>query len=140
MSTIRPELSSKNKWHINRYRYYELKYFCLQYDIYKQHYYESRSTGITGQKVSTQVCFSDPTWAEFIRKNDALCKMKLIEQAALATDPDLASYILEAVTKERSYTYLRSLKGMPCGKNTYYDRYRKFFYILDASFSTPLIE
>ena len=32
MSRERAELSKKNPYHIPRYRYYELKYFCRQYD------------------------------------------------------------------------------------------------------------
>ncbi len=37
-TTIRPELSDKNKYWIDRHRYYELKHFCMQYDIWKQAY------------------------------------------------------------------------------------------------------
>ena len=32
MSRERAELSKKNPYHIPRYRYYELKYFCRQYE------------------------------------------------------------------------------------------------------------
>lgn len=34
-TTIRPELSEKNPYWIERHRYYELKHFCLQYPIWK---------------------------------------------------------------------------------------------------------
>lgn len=30
-TTIRPEVSKKSKYWIERHRYYELKHFCLQY-------------------------------------------------------------------------------------------------------------
>ena len=36
MSRERAELSKKNPYHIPRYRYYELKYFCRQYDDWKK--------------------------------------------------------------------------------------------------------
>lgn len=36
-TTIRPELSEKNPYWIERHRYYELKHFCLQYPIWKKH-------------------------------------------------------------------------------------------------------
>lgn len=32
---IRPEISEKNKFWIDRHRYYELKHFCLQYPNWK---------------------------------------------------------------------------------------------------------
>lgn len=35
---IRPELSEKNKYWIEKHRYYELKHFCLQYVIWKKSY------------------------------------------------------------------------------------------------------
>lgn len=30
-TTIRPEVSEKNQYWIEKHRYYELKHFCLQY-------------------------------------------------------------------------------------------------------------
>ena len=35
-TTIRPELSEKNPYWIEKHRYYELKHFCLQYPIWKK--------------------------------------------------------------------------------------------------------
>ena len=37
-TTIRPELSEKNPYWIEKHRYYELKHFCLQYPIWKKAY------------------------------------------------------------------------------------------------------
>lgn len=37
-TTIRPELSEKNPYWIERHRCYELKHFCLQYPIWKKAY------------------------------------------------------------------------------------------------------
>lgn len=35
-TTIRPEISKKNRYWIDKHRYYELKYFCLQYPTWKK--------------------------------------------------------------------------------------------------------
>ena len=35
---LRPELSKKNKYWIDKNRFYELKYFCLQYPLWKKTY------------------------------------------------------------------------------------------------------
>lgn len=32
-----------------------------------------------------------------------------------------------------SYIYLKTRLGMPCGKDMYYDRYRRFFWLLGNS-------
>ena len=37
-TTIRPALSYKNKYWIEKHRYYELKHFCLQYPGWKRDY------------------------------------------------------------------------------------------------------
>ena len=60
-------------------------------------------------------------------------KIKMVERAARESDPDLYIYILKGVTEGLSYTYLKTKLNMPCGRDTYYDRYRKFFWLLNKS-------
>ena len=57
-------------------------------------------------------------------------KMQTIEQVAKDADTYLWQYILKAVTEGLSYTYLKTKLGIPCGKDMYYDRYRRFFWLL----------
>lgn len=59
---------------------------------------------------------------------DRICT---IEKAARDADPYLASYILKAVTEGLSYSYLKARLEIPCGRDMYYDRYRRFFWLLD---------
>jgi hypothetical protein len=58
-------------------------------------------------------------------------RIKLIERIAGEADEDLHNYILKAVTEGLSYTYLRTKMDIPCSRDMYYDRYRKFFWLLD---------
>ena len=60
-------------------------------------------------------------------------RMELVEKVAREADPYLASYILKAVTEGYSFTYLKSRLEIPCSRDTYYDRYRRFFWILSNS-------
>ena len=46
-TTIRPELSEKNPYWIEKHRYYELKHFCLQYPIWRKTY--SALDGLTNR-------------------------------------------------------------------------------------------
>lgn len=55
----------------------------------------------------------------------------MIEEAAKTADKDLYKYILKAITEGLSYTYMKTRMDIPCGKDMYYDRYRRFFWILD---------
>lgn len=54
----------------------------------------------------------------------------MVMDACIGADPSLADYILKAVTEGYSYTYLKTMLGIPCGRSMYFDRYRKFFWLL----------
>lgn len=56
---------------------------------------------------------------------------EMVEQAAIAADPGICIYILKCVTKGVSYDKLVA-EGIPCSRDYFYDRYRKFFWILDG--------
>lgn len=133
---LRAELSLKNKYHIDKHRYYELKHFCLQYPMWKQAYHEFSDASIPLSMISgmpTDNLPGDPTAKRVMMKMFYEDRIKLIEKTAIDTDPYLYSYIIKGVTEEKSYTYLKNVLGIPCGKDMYYDRYRKFFYLLSEA-------
>lgn len=132
-TTIRPEISKKNPYWIERHRYYELKHFCLQYRIWKKAY--DSLDGMSKHKPDSFIFAntnvkSDPTAQCVIAKEFYRKRMEMIEQSAIAADPYLATYILEGVTEGHSYEYLSTVKDIPCCKDTYYDVYRRFFWHL----------
>ena len=57
----------------------------------------------------------------------------MVEQAALGADAELYPYILRAVTEGLSYTALKMQADLPCCKDVYYDRYRRFFWLLSKA-------
>ena len=133
---IRPELSIKNKYHIDKHRHYELKHFCLQYPKWKKAYNSVDDTSVslsTIENVNSSNIPGDPTAKRAILKAHYSEKINLIEKTAMETDQYLCGYILKAVTEELSYTYLKTRLGMPCGRDMYYDRDRKFFWLLDEA-------
>ena len=137
MSTvIRPEVSSKNKYWIDKHRYYELKHFCLQYPEWKRAYAEFNDPGIPLsmiERMPTDNIPGDPTAKRAMLKAYYSDKIALIEQTALETDLYLREYILKAVTEGLSYAHLKTKLNIPCGRDMYYDRYRRFFWILSKS-------
>lgn len=133
---IRPEISTKNKYYIDKHRYYELKHFCLQYSTWKRTYKALDELHINTalyDQVSGGNNLSDLTAKHAIKKAQYSERISLIEKAAMNADEDLYVYILKAVTEGLSYTYLRTKLGIPCGRDMYYDRYRKFFWLLSNS-------
>ena len=133
--TIRPELSKKNKYWIGKHRYYELKYFCLQYPLWKKAYELLDGVRVCSYDLIyiSNNDIDDPTSICAEEREVYFNRMKLIEQAAIESDPYIASYILKAVTEGRSYTYLKTVLNIPCSRDTYYDRYRRFFWLLNDS-------
>ena len=84
-------------------KYLELKYFCLQYKQKKSKCNDNTSEG---------------------RK--ALIEVKLIEQIAFEIYPEIASYIIESVATGKSWSQL----NVPCGRRQFYEARNKFFNAL----------
>lgn len=132
-TVIRPEISDKSKYWIDKHRHYELKHFCLQYPSWKRKYETLGIPTISSsmmEKLPGTNTPSDLTARFAINKAYYWDRMKLIEQTAMEADRYLYEYILLAVTEGLSYTYLKTKLKMPCGRDMYYDRYRKFFWLL----------
>lgn len=135
MSTkIRPEISKKNPYWISKHRYYELLHFCLQYNEWKKKIETLQGMMLSAKPISQEPHSTDiydptPRFAlRIVYFND---KIERVKNAAEAADDAISSYILQSVTEGRSYRLLREIDGMPCSKEYFYDRYRRFFYILD---------
>lgn len=133
-TNVRAMISEKNKYWVSKHRYYELKHFCLQYPTWKD-------------QLKAVVELPGKPWEIIAIKNGitsdltAKCaiarqrleeRMCIVEESAYEADPELADYILKAVTEGYSYDYLQAKLGIPCSKDTYYRRYRKFFWILSG--------
>ncbi|MCC8085047.1 MAG: hypothetical protein LIP15_12560 [Clostridium sp.] len=132
-TTIRPELSERNQYWIERHRYYELKHFCLQYPIWRKAYLalDGLSRRPTDLALFRSNEHGDPTVRCAEAREAYQERMELVEQAAIATDADLSNYILRAVTEGISYDGLKMRFNIPCSKDAYYELYRRFFWLLN---------
>lgn len=129
-TVIRPVVSNKNPYAISKERYYELKHFCLQYSDYKRRMALERSKSpISGRLVCSrssahvtdkvgEMAANLVLWDGYIKMIDSCCK---------EAGGDIASYLHECVTKGKSYATIYP----PCSKEYFYQRYRKFFWLLD---------
>ena len=133
-TVIRAEISEKNKYYIDKHRHYELKHFCLQYKEWKKEYAKCNDAIIFASQIDrlpTDNTPSDITAKYAMQKIFYRDRINLIEKVAKEADEYLYEYILKAVTEGLSYPYLKTKMGIPCGRDMYYDRYRKFFWLLD---------
>lgn len=126
---IRPEVKSVE---MSKYRYYELKYFTLQYNEWKAEYarlglilrsQRHENDRVTGGELA------DQTANIAIRRDTLKRKMELVEKAAKETG-ELSPYIFEAVTEDRGWLYMRDMYGLVCTRAEWYRNYHLFFYFL----------
>ena len=131
---MRPELSRRNKYRIDKHRHYELKHFCLQYPRWKREYANLIEDGLVLSRIEKRGSGNvpgDPTANLALKKAYYHERIKMIEKTATDADQELGIYILRAVTEGLSYTSLDSAMSIPCSRDTYYDRYRRFFWLLN---------
>jgi hypothetical protein len=125
--------TSLRKYGISPHRFKELYHFCLQYNEWKDELKYKCDTvkSIEVTDMPTAHGNSDQVQGLAIRRAELSEKIKLIEDIAKEADADIYKYILKAVTNEGiTYNYLSTVMDIPCGKDMYYDRRRKFYWLL----------
>lgn len=131
---IRPEVSQRNPYWIEKHRYYELKHFCMQYPLWKKSYRALDGYGQSSKYVIRAVSErfdADPTMACAQALTYYANRIGMIDRAAHDASSVLAEYIVRGVTEGVSYDILRARHAIPCCRDEYYGAYRKFFWILD---------
>ena len=130
-TTIHPEVSKKNRYWISKHRFYELKHFCLQYNEWKEELNQiSVEPSINLDKIGQGHKLSDPTYEAVLRREQLTDKLKMVKDAAKICSDELGKYVFVAVTHGMSYEDLYGRYKIPCCKTTYYEIFRKFFWIL----------
>lgn len=124
---------NRNKYNISSNRFRELYYFCLQYNEWRDELKYKTDT-IAGQEISdlpgAHSC-SDGTSKLAMRRMELERNCRLIEKTAIEADAEIYQYLIKAATNENiSFHYLKTVMDMPCERDTYYDRRRKFYWIL----------
>ena len=112
-----------------KHRRLELVHFCLQYPDWKKELLAINYASVSRFHEVKTDNLSDPTSKNAMRAAYFSEKMKMVEKAAMLADESIANYILEAATTGISYLALAS-DGIPCSKDYFYDKYRKFFFCL----------
>lgn len=101
--------------------------YALMYQEWKAQY--KALGGITQQEPDTERMQSI-TERNAVMRQELGRKLEIIESTLKETDEFLYPWISMAVT-QRFMTYDNLLsKGMPCSDKTFYDRRRKFYYLL----------
>ena len=124
------------EYDLTNFAYRELFYFCMQYHEYKREiemilnsgggsatYYQAGR--ISGGR-------SDSTAYKAMRVKYLKDKCEMIEQTALAVDPDIYQPLLKNVTMGVTYEHMKACDiEILCGRRQFYEKRRKFFYLLN---------
>lgn len=131
MSTrIRNEVSEKNPYHIGKHRMLELKHFCLQYEEWRQEYVKLSVLMSYGYGERRGSDISDRTSTIATKAAELNGKMTMVKKCSKEAGGDIWTWLFEAVVCGLSFSDLEG-RGIPCGRDYYYERYRKFFWMLD---------
>ena len=133
MGKVKP-LNSR-RYNISGHRFWQLYHFCLQYNEWKDELKFQNDT-VRSMQISDMPgakTVGNPTENLAQRRVLLSDQCKLIEDTAKEADPEIWEYILKGVTCENaSYNYLRQIMNIPCGKNYYYEKRRKFYFLLSG--------
>lgn len=133
MSTdIRPELSKHSKYWIPKHRYYELKHFVMQFPYWKDQILATDS--LVRSKLDKNGKLNDipdPVGRAVELRTRYQHYIDICHDAAEKTDDKIGPSIWLAVIHGYSYETVKARLEIPCGREMYYELYRKFFWLLD---------
>lgn len=129
---MRSDQLPDSPYYLSKHRYMQLYHFCLQYQEWKSQYNELEGLREHADALPIQTSgHGDPTAGRAIRRAMLAERMKLVEDTAKETDPELAKYILRGVTDESTtYINMAMMDNIPCCSGTYTARKRKFYWLL----------
>lgn len=136
-TTIRPELSLKNRYWISKHRYYELKHFCMQYHEWKSKYTSidriMRSSSIVLANDKSENASPNPSITE--KYAEVLISLKeridIVEQSCKEASQEYCNALIAAVTTGVGYEKLKARYNIYLPKDCWYVLYRKVFWIID---------
>ncbi len=113
---------------ISKLAYRELFNFCLQYEEKKNKVKDLHnpyhSPQITGMPHGNGA--SNPVEQAVLKAERLSRDIELIDSTAEETDIGIAQAILKNVTQGIQYDYME----VPCGRRQFYEKRKKFFYLL----------
>lgn len=121
--------SPKSKYYLPRRVYMTVRNYCLNYESWVKEYRDSVGLrNVTSGSGSGGI--GDPTASQAMRLKSISDRIELIEQTAYEVEPSLHPYLLYGVTREHMTYEKLQAKQIPCERKMYYDRRRKFYYLM----------
>ena len=125
--------SYTGKYRLTKNEFLSAYYYAMRYNEWKDEYESLQDSlgTINYDGLPKGSTLGNPTEETGSMMAELKEKIEKIEQTVFETDNVLCKYLLKAVTNEGiTYNYLQMVMNIPCSKNTYYERRRKFYYLL----------
>ena len=126
MSGIRHKRKSK-RWWISEAESRLTYAYALMYNEWKNEYHAL--SGLL-QKDPEKDSGQSTTESAALRCEELARKMDMIDQVLIEADPDIYQWLKYAVVNRGVSYDVMLAKGMPCSDKVFYDRRRKFYYLL----------
>lgn len=125
-------LSEKNEFYLPKEEFLTVLHFAQQYPNWERELRTEPDTSkaITYDEERVQTSGGYDACSETAMRRYALAKKKqLVEDTVREVAPEIYEYLLLGVAYGWTFWQLQA-KGMPCEKDTYYNRRRKFYHLL----------
>ena len=126
--------SYRGKYKMSKAQFLSAKYYALRYNEWVLEYKAlcDTSQAITYSDMPNGSMNTNSAVEEAAIKAEAIHdKIRLIEQTAHDASPELAQYVLKAVTNyDVTFHMLKTLTDIPCGKDMFNNARRRFYYML----------
>lgn len=131
---IRTKISEKNAYYLDKYRYLELKNFCMQYPEWKR-----QANMIIGTASPCSIIeshhsngtHSDTTSTYAIASLYFTERISMVDKAAKMAVGDWWKSMVTAVTEGLSYECIMARCQIPFCRDYWYEAYRHFFWELN---------
>ncbi len=119
---------------LRKYEFLHVYYYCLRYNEWRDELAYKTDT-VKSIEISDAPRGSgnegNATEDLAIRRAMLSKNCEVLEQTAIEADADLYQYIIKAATNEHiTYDYLKLIMDIPCSRNTWYQRRRKFYWLM----------
>lgn len=122
------------KYLIDKATYERLKTYCRGYSTWVEEYQELQDGKVFSglHKLERSPVFSDPTCNRGILMAERSYKINLVDEIIreVADIPEFQNCLRLAITEGVTYRYMSLRMGLKIDKDTFFNAYRKFFWIL----------
>lgn len=126
------KMEYSGKYKLTRFEFGYAKWFSLKYPEWLDEYNSVKDSvkAIRYDDAPKGTGLSDPTEELAAKRYDIRRKMLLVERTAFDAGGAIAEYILKSVIYEDVTFEDMKAAGMPCERTMFYERRRKYYWLL----------